>query len=90
VDRYTLYPDTLDVLEFQFKDTVCCVATAPVPESAIVVGEPVALLVIVTLPLAAPAAVGLKCTVIVRVCDAVNVTGVPAPLKLYPVPLTVI
>jgi hypothetical protein len=48
------------------------------------------LLVTVTDPLSFPAAVGLKMTLNVRLCVAVSVTGVPAPLKLNPVPLAVI
>jgi hypothetical protein len=56
----------------------------------IVVGEPVALLVTVTVPLALPAAVGVKITLNVRFCPGVSVTGVPAPLRVNPAPLSVI
>jgi len=61
---------------------------APVPLRAIVAGEPAALLVIVTLPLAAPAVVGVKTTLNVRVCEGFKVAGTVAPLNVYPVPLT--
>ena len=63
---------------------------APVPLSAIVAGEAAALLVTVTLPLAAPAVVGVKMTLNVRACDGFSVAGTVAPLSVYPVPLTVI
>ncbi len=65
-------------------------ACAPVPESEIVAGEPVALLVTVTLPFALPAVVGLNTTPNVNVCDGVSVAGTLTPLRVYPVPLTVI
>jgi len=44
--------------------------------------------VIVTVPLAAPDAVGAKLTVNVALCPAVRVTGVVIPLTVNPVPLT--
>ena len=56
-----MYPETADVLAVQLNVTVWLVAR-PVPESGIVFGEPVALLVTVTDPLSAPAAVGAKFT----------------------------
>jgi hypothetical protein len=52
------------VLAFQVNPTVCCVAT-PVPDTLIVAGEFVALLVICTEPVTAPAVVGANCTVTV-------------------------
>lgn len=42
-----------------------------------------------TLPLSAPAAVGENTTPNVRLCPAVSVTGVPAPLRVKPVPVSV-
>ncbi|HEY4978236.1 MAG TPA: hypothetical protein VII25_03640, partial [Candidatus Acidoferrum sp.] len=48
------------------------------------------MLTIETFPLSDPADGGLNCTVMVNACEADNVTGVPAPLKLYPVPLMLI
>ena len=65
--RYTLYPETVEVLAVQFSATECVTGAVAVPERVIVAGEPVALLTIVTLPLSVPAAVGLNCTVIVIV-----------------------
>jgi hypothetical protein len=53
-------------------------------------GEPLALLVIVTDPLAFPDNSGAKITLNVRACVGVKVTGVPAPLRLNPAPLTMI
>ena len=54
-----------------------------------VAGEPVALLVTLTLPLSVPAAVGENTTPKVRFCPAVSVTGVPAPLREKPLPVSV-
>ena len=59
----------------------------PVPESGMLKLEPEALEVMLTLPLAAPLAVGLKSTVKDVLWPAVNVTGRVSPLKLNPVPL---
>jgi len=55
-----------------------------------VLGEPVAVLVTVTVPLTFPAVVGAKMTLNVRVCAGLSVTGVPAPVRLNPAPLSVI
>ena len=60
------------------------------PDKITVVGDPIALLVIVTVPLSLPAAVGLNSTAKLRLCVGDNVTGVPAPLNVKPVPLTLI
>lgn len=54
----------------------------PVPDNDIVAGDPVALLVTVTVPGALPAVVGLKITLKVSFCPADSPTGVPAPLRL--------
>jgi len=85
--RYTLYPEIEEPLSLQLRLTVCEAVCTPVPLSVIVPGEPDALLVTVMLPFAAPAAVGSKITLNVKVCDGFNVTP-PAPLSEYPVPLT--
>ena len=53
-------------------------------------GDPLALLVTVTLPERFPLVEGLKVTPKTSCCPAVSVTGVPALLKLNPVPLSVI
>jgi len=54
-----------------------------------VAGEPVALLVTVTVPLLEPAAVGEYSTLKVRLCPTASVTGVPAPLSAKPDPVSV-
>ncbi len=48
------------------------------------------MLEIVTLPVSLPVAGGLNCTPIVIFCDGDKVTGVPAPLKVKPVPVLLI
>ena len=53
-----------------------------------VVGEPVALLVTVTVPVSVVAVVGLNTTLKVIVWFGVSVTGVFAPVKLKPVPFS--
>src|SRR5215469_4980465 len=81
-----LYPETAEVLPFQVNITVCELTCAPLPDRLIFAGEPLALLVTVTVPMAFPAAVGLKTTLKVRLCVGAKVAGVPAPLRLNPVP----
>ena len=61
--------------------------TIPVPDNAILSVGLEAFDVIVTVPLALPADVGLKETLKVALCPAVSVRGVLIPLRLYPVPL---
>ncbi len=53
-------------LSFHVRLTVCVTTATPVPVSEIVAGDPVALLVIVILPFALPAALGSKITLNVR------------------------
>jgi hypothetical protein len=60
----------------------------PVPASETVVGEPVALLVIETLPVTLPVAVGKNVAVKVVVCPAAKVSGRESPLSLNSVPFT--
>lgn len=48
------------------------------------------MLVTVTVPLSVPAALGLKTTLKVKVWFGMSVTGVLAPLRLKPVPLSLI
>jgi len=69
------------VLAVHDRLTLCVTATTPLPESVIVDGEPVALLVIVTLPLTVPVTVGPKITLKVSFCEGVSVIGTPAPLS---------
>src|SRR5712692_6027104 len=62
------------------------VATTPVPLKARVRGEPGALLVMETLPLALPAAEGANCALNVVFCPAASVSGTDKPAMLKPVP----
>ena len=64
-------------------------AWTPAPLKLIVNGEPLALLATVTVPVAFPVAVGAKFTVKLNVCEAATVAGVLTPVRLNPVPLTV-
>lgn len=60
----------------------------PAPASATAaVGFVDELLLMVSLPVAAPAVVGLNCTVSVTVCFGFSVTGKLAPETVKPVPL---
>ena len=88
--RYTLYPETAGVLADQLSATLCVAGCTPLPDSEIVDGDPVALLVTVTLPEALPAADGSKITLNVRLCVGESVTGTAAPVKENPVPLSAI
>jgi len=64
------------------------VPATPVPLSAIVEGEPGALLVIEMVPGKLPAVVGAKTALNVALAPAAIVLGVVSPLRLYPAPLT--
>jgi len=62
--RYTKYPFTVELLRSQDSATVCfAAATAPDPDRDIFIGEFGALLVIVSVPVTLPAALGSKFTV---------------------------
>lgn len=78
------------MLAFQFRPTECSVAAMPEPESVMATGEPVALLVTVTVPLSVPTALGVKITLNVVDWPEVRVTGVLAPLRAKLVPLCTI
>jgi hypothetical protein len=62
-------------------------AVTPVPDNAMVSVGLEAFDVMVTVPLAAPAAAGANFTLKVALCPAVNVTGAVIPLRLNPAPL---
>lgn len=66
------------------------VAWTPVPERVMVLGKPVAVLAMVTLPLSVPEVLGPKITPKVILWPGDKETGVPAPLRVNPVPLSVI
>ena len=82
--RYTLYPDTVEVLAFQVSATECCTGATPVPDRVTVAGDPVALLAIEMLPFAVPATVGSNTTDRVRLCKGDSVTGALPPVMEYP------
>jgi hypothetical protein len=64
--------------------------TCPVPDRVIVVGEPVALLAMLTLaPFTAPGVVGANVTVSVADCPGVSIVPFDTPLALKPAPATV-
>lgn len=84
-----LYPDTVEVLAAQLNVTEWLTCT-PVPESAMIFGEPDALLVTLTEPVSLPAAFGLKITLKVVFCPSLRVTGVPVPVRLKPLPVALI
>jgi hypothetical protein len=65
----------------------CPAAAVPVPDKEMFRVGLEAFDVIVTLPLAAPADVGVNVTLKVALCPAVSVTGAVIPLRLNPVPL---
>lgn len=64
-------------------------AATPVPESGIVRVGLVAFELIVTVPLALPAVVGVNVTVKLVLAPAARFTGVVMPLRVNPLPLTV-
>ena len=58
LERYALYPDTVDELAVQLSVTECATGWTPVPDRETAAGELVALLVTVTVPGRLPAAAG--------------------------------
>jgi len=78
-----LYPEMFaDVLPVHDKFTEYTGAGVPLPVSAAVVGEPVALLVKVNVALTVTAAVGVNVTVKGTLCPAASVTGSDKPLTV--------
>ena len=69
-----------------FGTTASCGGFTPVPESEIIAGEPLALLVRVTLPVTFPVPVGANFTENELFCPGVKVSGVERPLRLNPAP----
>jgi hypothetical protein len=76
---------TLPKLALAGVTEICC--CTPVPLSAIVAGEFVALLTTLMFPAALPAVAGAKLTVRVKLCPAARVTAPEHPLTLNPAPL---
>ena len=85
-----LKPEYVEELGVQFKFTVWLTRTAPVPESATVNGEFVALLTMVTLPGRLPVEAGANMTVKEADCPTARLKGSAIPLVLNPVPLALI
>ena len=81
-----MYPLTVEVLAVQVSVTECEAGCTPVPESVIVAGELVALLVTVTLPGSEPALDGVKVTFSVAVVPAATIWPEETPLAVYPAP----
>lgn len=86
--RYTLYPETTEVLALQVSATECW--TTPVPDNDTIVGEPLALLITEMLPVTGPVAVGLNRTAKLMLCVGESVTGALPPVAEYPCPATLI
>jgi hypothetical protein len=86
LERYALYPDTVDVLAVQLSVTECATGWTPVPDREIAARELVALLVTVTVPGRLPAAAGVKVTFSVATCPGVTICPVLTPLAAYPAP----
>lgn len=87
VDRYTLYPTTVEVLAVHESETECATACIPVPESEMLIGEFVALLVTVTVPDTVAADPGVKVTPRVAVCPAPIICPAATPDALNPAPV---
>jgi hypothetical protein len=87
VERYTLYPTTVDVLALHDNDTECATACVPVPESEILIGEFVALLVTFTVPDTVAADPGVNVIPSVAVCPAPIICPAVTPDALNPAPV---
>ena len=81
-----MYPFTAGVLAAQVSVTECATGWTPVPDRETVVGELVALLVIVAVPVRIPVAAGVKVTFSIAVCPGVKICPVETPLAVYPAP----
>jgi hypothetical protein len=86
VERYTLYPDTTEVLAVQVSVTECAIGWTPVPVSDTGAGELVALLATVAVPGRLPVVDGVNVTFRVATCPGVNICPVETPLAAYPAP----
>ena len=89
VERYTLYPTTVDVLAVQLRLTECATGVVvPVPESAMLIGELVALLVTETAPEKVAADAGVNVTASVAVWPAPTICPAATPVAANPAPVT--
>lgn len=85
-----LKPANDEELGVQFRVTEWVTGAVPDPDSEIVVGELVALLVIVTLPERVPLVVGANATLKEVDCPAARVKGSARPVTLKAAPLALI
>lgn len=88
VERYTLYPTTVDVLGVHVRLTECATDVDPVPESAMLIGELPALLVTETAPEKVAAVAGVNVTANVAVCPAPIICPAVTPDAANPAPVT--
>jgi len=79
-----LYPTTAVVLGVQFNVTECELALTPDPESEMMVGEFVASLAMVMIPVRFPAAAGAKATSNVALCPGARIIPAETPLVVNP------
>jgi len=86
-DRYTLKPDTVELLDCQSSVAACRTGAVPAPLSATVAGEFVALLTNETLPEAVPLLEGAKVKLAFWLAAADRVNGKARPLRLNPEPV---
>jgi hypothetical protein len=77
------------VLAVQLKATECWTATTPVPESEMLIGELLAVLVIATLPDTVLPLEGVNVTVKVAVCPAPTTWLAATPEATKPAPVSV-
>jgi hypothetical protein len=82
-----LYPTTVDVLAVHERLTECATVCVPVPETEMLIGEFVALLVTVTVPETAAVDAGVNLTVSAAVCPAPIVCPADTPDELNPAPV---
>lgn len=78
----------MDAPAAQLNDTECVVWATPVPDNMMTIGEFVALLVTVILPVALPAAAGSNVAVKAAVCPFERINPRTPPLALNPAPAT--
>jgi len=85
---YTLYPATAELLEFQDNVTECAADATPVPDRAMVIGEFLALLLIVRLPAKFPVVKGVNVARTEVNCLGPTTRPEALPLAVNPAPET--
>jgi len=88
VERYTLYPATVEVLGDHVRATECDTTATPEPDKLIDVGELLASLVTVTLPVMVPELAGANVTLSIAVCAGARMRPAETPLGVKPAPVT--